>query len=296
MFDVDAATKADYDKFKAEEGVAVETTPETVAPSTPEVEEVDDTDPYAFVIKGEKKKFSRGELVNRLSREETFQKKYNKLEQSDEYKYGLLLSKAKAGDKAAQKSLKDILGELNEGDVSKLDAVQDKFDLDDHVEKTLSSNKEEEVFEDIKDDVDFPETLSKIESDAKSRLPPVVFETYWKDPKARRVMYDLEKSGLSEQVYSGLQAELDGMTSRDRAAIKRDPEWFGDLIVEVLNSMSKPAAPQQETRPSSNLRTVSSGEGARHRDTDGEPDWANMTSEEFKLAEAKYLKRFGLRP
>lgn len=263
-------------------------TTETVE-ETPQAEE----NPFMFKVKGEEKEFSRKQIDSMLNREQTFQQKNNELQNSEEYKMGLLFSAAKKGDETAQKKVKDLLSEM--ADLENLDTVEGDYDVEGKHKESLAQAEAEEPFSDVKDDVDYQETLDRMQENFRERMPSNVFKDYLADPTSRRVMYDLEKSGRAGELFDAFDEEISTLSSLDRAKIKSDPTLYGNLFVEILESQNaKQATTTKTVKEESNLSAVSSGDSSHSTPTDdSNPDWANMSAEEFAKAEAKAFKASG---
>jgi len=293
--DASPELQAEFAAFQKEEAPPeeVETTLETPSeePEVPEAEPSEPEDPYSFTIKGEEKAYTKDQLKHVLSREETFQQKANNLEKSDEYKMGILFREAKGGDATAQKALKHLLGEM--ADLDTLDEVEGDFDVDKKHEDVLEQSKTDEHFVDVKDDVDYQDTMDKIQTDLKAKMPAKVFESYWENASTRRVMYDLEKSGRAEELLSAFDDELNKLSTYERANVKSSPDLYGNLFVEVLNSQNAAQkTPSEKPAEKSAMSAVSSGNGSRSVvEDDSNPDWENMSSEEFRKAEARLLNQ-----
>ena len=250
---------------------------------------------YKFDIKGEEKEFSRKDLVNMLSREDTFQKKFNSLSQGEEYKLGVLMKAAQDGDKSAQKAVYEQLKSLSE-DVTDLESVEEEFDTEKAVEKQNEDNQFDEVFADVKGDVDYEDTLSKIESDLKGKMSPEVYDSYYQGAETRKVMYDLVKSGKTEEVFGALNEELSKLPLVDRVKIKKDPDMFGDLVVEVVNDLyAQPKDTGKKDSGKSNLEAVSTGNRSHSQPSkdDTQIDWLDLMKNDpkkFREMEAKFMK------
>jgi len=267
-----------------------------VEQAEPEVDppEEQEENPFTFKVKGEEKEFSRKQIDSMLNREQTFQQKNNELKNSEEYKMGLLFSAAKGGDETAQKKVKELLSEV--ADLENLDAVEGEYDVDEKHRETIEKSDAEEPFSDVKDDVDYQETLDKMKESFRERMPSNVYNDYLADPHSRRVMYDLEKSGRAGEVFDALDEELSPLSSLDRTKIKSDQELYGNLLVDIIK-VKFSAKQKTDTKPikeESNLDAVSSGDSSRSVPVDdSNPDWANMSAEDFAKAEKKALKASG---
>jgi hypothetical protein len=282
--ELNAEAPPEVDAPLEQEGAANEETPA----EEPKVEEAVN-EPLVFKVKGEEKEFSREQLNNMLNRETTFQKKNDEMRRSEEYKMGLLFAEAKSGNVAAQKKVKDILGELT--NIDELDDVKEDYDVDLKHDEALKAFDAEEPFADVKDEVDFQETLDKIKDNFGEKIPSVVFKDYWEDPASRRVLYDLERSGRGPELLTAFDEELKGMSSLDRAKVNSDSTLWGNLFAEVVKSQNaKQAATEPKIEENTSLDAVSPGDGSHSVQTGvSEPDIESMTSAEFEEYSRKLL-------
>lgn len=311
MSDVSPEELKEFEEFKAEMEATPEQEPDEAPPEQETVEAPPEQEPVeappepkddglTFKIKGEDKKFSMDQIRNTLSREETFQKKFNKMSSSDEYKFGVLMSAAQSGDKGAQKTLLAKMVEFTgakDGDqmLNQMEEVTEEFNTEEKLQAKASQEEFDDFFDEVKGDVDFEDTLGKIKTDLKARMPEKVFNSYWNKAGERRVMYDLQKSGRADELFSAFEDQLSDLPLLERAKIKTDPDLYGALFVEVVKSQNA----KQGNRPSepsvTPMDSVSSGNRSHSAPADNTtPDWDNMTPEEFKKAEAKMLKKAGL--
>lgn len=270
-------------KEGGEEPAAEVQEPEAKESETENVNE----DPFVFKVKGHDKQYSKDQLSNMLNREQTFQQKHEKLRNSDEYKMGMLIAAAKSGDKGAQKDIKNILSEL--GDIEDLDDVKDTYDVESKHKQMLESEEEEEPFADVKDEVDFKDTLDKIKTDLAPRMPKEIFESYWADPASKRALYDLERSGQADALFKAFNEEMESMSTLDRAKVNSDPTLYGNLFAEVVKAQNAgQVAGKQKVEENTDLDVVSTGQSSRSNPKPvSEPDIDKMTKEEF----ARYSKK-----
>jgi len=271
-----------------------ETPPEQSAEITDEGVDKDpgvETESLVFKVKGHEKSFSKEQINNMLNREQTFQQKHENLRNSDEYKMGMLLSAAKGGDKGAQKELKNILSGL--GDIDELDDVKDTFDVDANHKKMVEEETAEEFFADVKEDVDFQEVLDKIQTDLAPRMPKEIFDSYWEDPASKRALYDLQRSGQSDALFNAFDEEMAKMSTLDRAKVNSDPTLYGNLFAEVVKAQNaKQVASKSGVDGNTDLDVVSTGQSSHSTPKPAsEPDWENMSREEFAKLSAKLLKK-----
>lgn len=281
------------------ENAEQETEEEPQASAEPEEEPTDEG--FTFKIKGEEKTFTRDQIHHTLAREETFQKKYGAMEKSEEYKFGVLMAAAKGGDKAAQKALVAKMVEFTgaeDGDqmLSQMEEVKEELDEEKLLSDRQSKQAFEDAFEDVKEDVDYQETVDKIKTDLKSRMPEKVFKEYWDDPSTRRTMYDLQKSGRVDELFSAFEDQLVELPLLERAKIKTDSSLYGALFVEVIKSQNAKQGEGNKESSESELDAVSSGSRSRSAPAkESQPDWENMSDAEFRKAEQKMLKKLGIR-
>ena len=216
------------------------------------------------------------------------------LRSSEEYKELIALKAAKDGDKGARKAILDQLKSMEE-DLDALSESEETFDVD----AKMKDSSFDEVFEDVKEDVDYQETIDKIETDLKSRMPEKVFKSYYDAPETRRTMYNLIKSGRTDEVFQGVEEALSQMSLGERVKAKADPEFYGLMVVEViedLNARRDQPTGQTDTPESSGLEAVSTGSSS-HRQVkadDGQVDWMNLYENDpakFREMERKLLGR-----
>ena len=148
---------------------------------------------FKIKVNGKEKEMDYGDIKSHLSRETTFQKKYNQLETSDEYRLGMLMAAATAGDKAAIKQVKEQLvkamGSSDDDDfLDKLSEVEGEYNAEAELEKRKESTKFDDAFMDVKDEVDYEDNIDIINSVLKGFIPPKIFEVYWENPADRRNM------------------------------------------------------------------------------------------------------------
>jgi len=261
---------------------------------TPEKTEEPSSDVLKFKVKGEEKEYSKEQLQHLLAREQTFQQKANRLESSDEYKLGILMAAAKKGDKGAQKKLRnELIDMVGEEPLDSLEEVEEDYDADADLSKRQNESAFEEVFSDVKSDVDYEETLAKIDTDLKSRMPEKVFQKYYDTPEERRTMYDLVKSGRAEEILGALDKELQGLSLTERVRIKNDPDMYGSLVFEVIQDLNATGqGTDKKDSGNSDLDAVSSGNRShRVEKEEPEPDVSTMSKAEFLAYEKKLLGR-----
>lgn len=262
----------------------------------PKVEDADnsaaddsaDAQSFTFKVKGEDKDYSHDQLEKMLSREETFQQKWEKHRNSEQYKLGLVMDAAKAGDASAKKQLLSLLDESGV-DFDELRESKEEFD----VNKRMEADEVDSIFADVKSDVDYEETLGKIDSDLRGRMPEKVFEEYNSNPQTKRVMYDLVRSGRTEEVFGALNEELSKLPLTDRVRYKQDPELYGALVFEVVQDLNAQKPASEPTEPTSTaVDAVSSGNRSHRQDTkDAEPDWDSMSKEEFAKLQKRVMQK-----
>ena len=151
----------------------------------------------------------------------------------------------------------------------------------------------------MKDDVDYEENLNKISSDLKSRMPAKVWEHYNSAPDTRRTMYDLIKSGRTDEIFEALNGELGKLPLGERVKAKADPEFYGMMVVEVINDLNArrdQPAETTETSDNSGLDAVSTGNSSRTvvQPVEEEIDWIALQRDnpaKFREMERKQLGR-----
>ena len=260
-------------------------------PSGEEKQEVSDKgqDTFTFKVKGKDQEFTHDQIRHALSREDTFQKKYNDIEQSEAYRLGVLMSAAKEGNKGAQKKLKDMLvGFTGASDddsmLDSLDSVDETFDENEATEKKRYESSMEASFSDVKDSVDFEKNIGIVQSELKELMPEKVWESYWDDPEARRTMYDLVASGRMTELMETFNRELESLPLVEQVKIKRDPDWYGDLFVAVVKQQNaRQVDKSNKDQGPTEADAVSTGELSRSKSatSDPGPNFDNMTSAEF---------------
>ncbi len=273
-------SKAPEQEPKADEPAGNEET--APAPEGDDASEAE-ANPFTFKVKGEDREFTKAQIQHMLSREQTFQQKYDAINKSETTKLGMLMEAAKGGDAGAQKKILDHLKEFTNNDVYELEDVEQEFDLDKHVEKNQELESEDEAFADVKNDVDFEKTLDTMKEHFPNRMPGKLFQSYWDNPEERRIMYDIAASGRADEIFDALDGELNKLSLADKIKIKQDPEAYALAVVEAINGLN---APQQPSAPKdsgpTDLDAVSTGRSS-HSQTKEErpPDFSKMTEKEF---------------
>jgi len=207
---------------------------------------------------------------------------------------GLLMAKAKEGDKGARKALLSAIKDMaGDEDLSSFEDTEETFDTEKELEARKEDSKFEEVFADVKSDVDYEETLAKIDTTLKSQMPEKVYQDYYDKPETRRTMYDLVKSGRADEVFGALNEELQKLPLVDRVKIKNDPELYGSLAYEVIQDLNaRKQGTTAKDQADSDLDAVSTGTSSRRVEKEeAEPDFLTMSKEEFKAYEKKMLGR-----
>ena len=254
---------------------------------------------FKIKVNGKEKEMDYGDIKSHLSRETTFQKKYNQLETSDEYRLGMLMAAATAGDKAAIKQVKEQLvkamGSSDDDDfLDKLSEVEGEYNAEAELEKRKESTKFDDAFMDVKDEVDYEDNIDIINSVLKGFIPPKIFEVYWENPADRRNMYDLAASGQLEGLLAQFQADLSELSYEKRLEVKSDPDLYSAAFLDSVNRMANNATaeqPKPESSGDDGLSSVSSGTRGKQKPTEPQvPDFLTMTSDEF----AEYKRKNGL--
>lgn len=265
---------------------------ETNAPTEGNDESASESNPFTFTVKGEDKEFTKDQIQHMLSREQTFQQKYEEMRKSETSKLGMLMEAAKGGDAGAQKKILEQLKEYTGNDVYELEDVEQEFDLDKHVESKEENELEDQAFADVKNDLDFEKTLDKMKEHFPTRMPAKLFQSYWSNPDERRVMYDIAASGRADEIFDALDGELNKLSLADKIKIKQDPDAYALAVVEAINGLN---APQQSASPKdlgqTKLDAVSTGQGSRRQEKEeSPPDFSKMSDKEFREFQ---LKHFG---
>ena len=249
---------------------------------------------FKVKMNGKHREMAYSDIKSHLSRETTFQKKYDELNNSEEIKMGHLVSAAKGGDKAAQKKLQQYLKEFTGAeDVDdmndRLDSVSDDFDEDASYATRRDSEKFDAEFADVKDDVDYADNLNIIQTEIKSRMPAKVWERYWNTPTDRKSMYALAASGKSEILLDTFQSEVDLLPLEKQLELVGDPDLYGRAFLSMINRLNAKASKQEEgIHEDDGLNAVSTGRKVGRPKTSETPDFMKMSSEEFLAFQRKH--------
>lgn len=249
----------------------------------------------SVTIKGKPREITYSDIRSMMGREESFQKKHDLLMKSDEQRLGTLMLAAKNGDKGAQKKvqglLKDMTGASDGGEIDeKLEDVEDKFDEDKAIQEKTDKAAWDEVFLDVKNDVDYQENLDIVQSDLKARVPSKIYDAYWNNPHTRRTMYDLVALDRVDEILNAFEENLAGMSIEKQLEIESDPEQWGTLFSKTvrMQNASKKQAGATGANPSntdtgsqpgkSSMDSVSSGDQGRNpaKAQEGTPDFMEM--------------------
>lgn len=265
--------------------------PPEEAPPKEEAKAKPEEGALVFNIKGEEVEYTKDKLQHLLAREKTFQQKYEEIRKSDTTKLGVLMAAAKGGDAGAQKQVFDQLKSMTDNDVYELEDVEEEFDVDKKMEESRETDAEDEIFSDVKGDVDFDTTLDKMKEHFPTRMPAKLFQSYWDNPEERRVMYDLAKSGRADEIFDALDGELNQLPLADRIKLKQDPDAYAMAVVEVINGLN---APQSSSQPKdlgqTELDAVSTGTSSHRQEKEESlPDVSKMTDQQFKDYQIKHF-------
>lgn len=288
-FTEDTPVGVSEEDIKLNEQLNAEEKPAEEAPQA-DVTQTEESSPaptegeYTFKVKGEDVGYSHNQIQSMLAREQTFQQKYNEVSEGDDQKLGVLLSAAKGGDDGAKREVYDMLkASMGDGDLLDLEDVDAKFDPSKARAEEKTVDAVDDAFADVKGDVDFEDTMTKIKEQIAPQMHDSVFQSYWDNPTERRVMYDFAKSGKADELFSALETELSKLPLGERVAIKKDPDAYGIAIGEVVKSLSAPAVAPAKDQGSADLSAVSTGQGSRSQEkSDGPPDFDRMSMAEFK--------------
>tara|TARA_R110000787_G_scaffold5480_2_gene20050 strand:+ start:8905 stop:10014 length:1110 start_codon:yes stop_codon:yes gene_type:complete len=249
---------------------------------------------FKVKMNGKPREMDYSAIKNHLSRETTFQKKYDEANKSEEMKMGTLVAAAKGGDKGAQKKLQGLLKEFTGAeDVDdmndKLDSVEGVFDEEAGLIKKRNDEAFETEFEDVKEDVDYEANLATIHGDIKDRMPAKIWERYWNSPADRKSMYALAASGRADLLLDTFQSEVDSLPLEKQLELAGDPDMYGVAFLSMINRLNaQNTKPAEETTEVDNLAAVSSGTKPASRTRASEtPDFDKMTSQEFKAWQVK---------
>ena len=249
---------------------------------------------FKVKMNGKSREMDYSDIKNHLSRETTFQKKYDEANKSDEMKMGTLVAAAKGGDKGAQKKLQGLLKEFTGAeDVDdmndKLNDVEGTFDEEAGLIKKRNEVEFETEFADVKGDVDYEANVATIQGDIKDRMPAKIWERYWNSPADRKSMYALAASGRADLLLDTFQSEVDSLPLEKQLELAGDPDMYGVAFLSMINRLNAKSTKQgEETTEVDNLNAVSSGTKPASRAQASEtPDFDKMTSQEFKAWQVK---------
>lgn len=242
---------------------------------------------FKVKVGGKEKEFDYHQIKSTLSREESSQKRYDKLRSSTTVKYGTLMEAAESGDKGAQKQLRDMMvkfmGAEDADDMNdKLEDVKDEYDVDKALQTKQKDDEFETAFADVKDDVDYQDNMNTIETRLKEIMPETIFDQYWEDASSRRGMYNLAASGRLEELSSAFQEEIGKLPLDKQVELEGDADAYGRFFLKVIeknNAKKPPEKPPEDD----GLSAVSTGTRPPQRQQPSEtPDFSKMTSEEFR--------------
>jgi hypothetical protein len=252
-------------------------------------------------VKGEEKEMDYHQIKSTISREETFQKKFEGMRKSEEMKLGTLMKAAQAGDIEAAKKIQNLLvkgtGVRDADDLlDKLENAKGEYDEDAVLAKTHDTDEFDEVFADVKDSVDFKTHMGTIETKLKSFMPQKVYEQYWKSPDSRRAMYNLAASGRLDELSSAFEAEIARLPFEKQLELEGDPDLYGRAFVAVIKRQNaKKAQTGGGSQDKDDLAAVSSGSRPKVRKPESKIPTAEeimaMSPDEFRA----YQDKLGIR-
>jgi len=261
---------------------------------------------YNVRIKGKDREMSLAEIKSLAVRQGVSDKKLSDLQASEEYRWGLTVAAARAGDKAAQKKLLKLTMEAAKAEDAEslgegLDAVTDEFDEAKAVEDKAKVNEEDQYFADIKEDVDYSANLDIIKTDLKKRIPSNIWKVYWEAPATRRAMYDLVSSGRADDILGLMDKELSNLPYEKQLEIEGDATVYGRFLAAVVRTDNQKRAKATKTDASKAgnnadeeaISSVSSGRAGRNPSggsgAPATPDFSKMSSTEFRTWKEKNL-------
>lgn len=231
-------------------------------------------------IKGKEKELTLEQVKSALGRQE----KYDQLLKSEELELGKLAAAARKGDEEAKAKLQEMLGGPASED-------EDPSEEDDSQEE---EDDDQAYFAEVKKDVDFKENLSKMNTALRSRMPVKVWESYNASPAHRKAMYDLVKSGRSDDLLDQLDSILADMPITRQIEIESDPDSWGDMFLAVVrrDNAKKKTKEGGRSADASGIDSVSSGKKGKVKSDapPKAPDFMSMSSKEFN----EYKIKMGL--
>ena len=241
-----------------------------------ETDETDETDTQTVKVtfRGKERELTPNDISAALGRADASQKKADKLQGSEEYKMGLLMTAAKGGDKSAQKKLQKLLVEYTgvetpDDMIDNLEEVDGDFD-----EESVLQKKEEELafddaFSDVEGGVDFQKNMDIVSTDLKGRMPAKVFDAYWAKPDTRRTMYDLVALGRLDELMDAFDQNLAKLPFREQLYLEKDPDEWGELFAKTVREQnaSRAKAPTGQGQSDSNTDAGSTTEGKSAEDS-----------------------------
>ena len=261
---------------------------------------------FSVRIKGKDREMTLSDIKSLAVRQSASDKKLSDLQASEEYRFGLIVTAARAGDKTAQKKLLKLTMEsakaenvdaLSDG----LEDVSEEFDEAKAVEAKNKANEEDQYFGDIKDDVDYQANLDIIKTDLKKRIPSDIWKAYWGTPATRRAMYDLVSSGRADDLLGLMDKKLSKLPYEKQLEIEGDPTIFGRFLAEIIrtdNLKHSKSAKAEGSEASDNadddsISSVSSGRAGRNPSggsgSSATPDFSKMGADEFRTWKEKNL-------
>ena len=255
---------------------------------------------FEVTIQGRKRAMTYQDIRSSLGRTVSLQKKVSSLENSDELKMGTLALAAKSGDKSAQKKLRDILSSSMKEDetLDDLDDIKGEFNEEDVLSEKLDKQKFDDIFDDVKEDLDFKENMDTINGSLRGRLPEVVWQSYYDSPESRRTMYDLVKSGRMDDLLDRMDQALLNLPHEEQIKVESDPDLFSKHFMVVLKRANAEAAKKtkdnskdQGEDESDGLDSVSSGKTGRQSGKASKPkvDWMGKSRDDFMKVRAKLI-------
>lgn len=251
--------------------------------------------------RGKETKTSYNNLKADIERGRISQAKLDKISNSEEMEFGLVMAAAKSGDKEAQKKalimLKEFSGKEEIDDfIDDVDEVKGDFDTKAVKEKQKAEEDWEEYFpESVKNSVDYNENLDKMEKVLKPQIPEKVYEFYTNRPETKRIMYELVAQGIAQEAMDAFFEKYDSLPSVEQIKIDNDPAAWGTAFNSSFESLKRSKAKsasenaESEDNSSEPMASVSAGAGSRTRAPAPKKSFLKMSKAEFAEEKARLL-------
>lgn len=250
--------------------------------------------------RGKDTKTNFNNLKADIERGRQSQTKLDKMSNSEEMEFGIVMAAAKAGDKEAQKKallmIKEFSGkeEIDEV-IDDLEDVKGDFDSSAAKDKQVEADAWEEYFpESLKNSVDYEENIANMDAILKGQIPEKVYKFYTDRPETKRIMYELVAQGSAQEAMDAFFVKYDSLPSVEQTRIDNDPAAWGTAFnssFESLKRQKKSASKNAESNsdPSTPMDSVSSGSTGRSRAPAPAKSFLKMSSKEFAAEKARLL-------